>query len=66
MRAFAFMERAVAAVGDAVESLNCVDDFGEFFEQQVIAVELHLDRFEQIHRVPLVQTDQTDEFAVPL
>ena len=37
MRPFALIELAVAAVGDAVQALDRIDDLGKVLQQQVVA-----------------------------
>ena len=64
MRSLAFVELALAAVRDPVETLDRVDDLGIVLEQEVVAVQFHLDRIEHVHRVAFVRTDKANEFTV--
>jgi hypothetical protein len=66
VRTLAFVELPVAAISDPVEALDRVDDLREVLQQEVVAVELHLDGVEHVHRVAFVRPDQTDELAVPV
>jgi hypothetical protein len=66
VRPLALVELPVAAVGDAVEDLDREQRLREVLQEQVVAVELHLDGVEPVHRVPFVGADQTDELAVPV
>jgi hypothetical protein len=64
--ALALVELPGTAVGDAVEALDRVDDLGEILEQEVVAIEFHLDRIEHVHRVAFIRSDQADELAVTI
>ena len=58
------MQLAFAAVGNSIQTLNRVHRFGKVVEQQVVAIQLGLDRLEHVHRVAFVATDQADKVPV--
>ena len=64
VRALALVELAAAAIGDAVEALDRIDDLRVVFQQQVVAVQFRLDALQHVHRVPLVAADQAHEFTM--
>ena len=66
VRAIAAVELAATAIGDSVEALDGMNDLGEVCQQQIVSVELGLNRLEHVHRVALVRPDQTDEVAMAI
>ncbi|MEQ8790099.1 MAG: hypothetical protein RIC55_27630 [Pirellulaceae bacterium] len=66
VRPFALVELSVAAIGDAVEALDRIYNLGIVLQQQVVAIQFHLDGIEHVHRMTFVRPDQADELAVPV
>ena len=42
---------------NAVKAVDRENDFGEVIQQEIVAVEFHLDRVEHVHRVAFVRTN---------
>lgn len=55
---------ARTAVGNPIETLDGKTDVGEVLQQQPVAVEFSLDRFEHVHLASIVAADEADEVAV--
>ena len=53
------------AVGDPLQTADRMDDLREILQQEVVAVELHLDRVEHVLGVLFAGPDQGDELPVP-
>jgi hypothetical protein len=66
VRSFPFVELAIASVGDSIKRLNGKNNLGVIRKEQLVSIELHLDRFEHIAGMALIATNETYELSVAI